>query len=212
MPPVVVAAKRCAIVALAIGYILLAHFTNATPGNENLGAFIALAPILLAFFSMAWRSPHRRVGLPLVVLGCIGLWAAWGVIAPHYSRLYWLEHAGTQTVLCLVFARTLGRAREPMCTTFARMVHGVLTPVMLRYTRQVTIAWVGFFAAMALTSTTLFVVAPLETWSIFANFFTAPLICSMFIAEYAVRRMLHPTMDHAPILAAVKAFWTAPTR
>jgi hypothetical protein len=91
------------------------------------------------------------------------------------------------------------------------MIHGPLTPSIERYTRQVTAAWVVFFGMMAATSSLVFFAAPLSTWSVFANFFTAPLTCLMFIAEYAARRHLHPDMEHVHILAAVKAFRNQPT-
>jgi uncharacterized membrane protein len=203
-------ARWCAFIALAIGYTLLAHHTNTTPGNETLGAFLALAPILLAAVSVAWRSQRRAFMLVLVLIGCVALFAAWGTMEHHYSRIFWIEHAGMQLMLCLVFARTLGQGRESMCTYFARMVHGSMTPALERYTRQVTAAWVVFFGMMATTSTIIFFVAPLSVWSIFANFFTAPLIGLMFIVEYAVRRQMDLDMEHAHILAAVKAAWTKP--
>ena len=206
----VVVARWCALIALAIGYTVLAHHTNTTPGNETLGAFVALAPILMAASSIAWRSPRRILMLSLIVIACIALFVAWGTIEHHYSRIFWMEHAGMQLMLCLVFARTLGPGRESMCTYFARMVHGSMTPALERYTRQVTTAWVGFFGMMATTSTVLFFAAPLSVWSVFANFLTAPLICLMFIVEYAVRRQMDLDMEHAHILAAVKAAWTKP--
>lgn len=210
MSRVVVVARSCAVIALAVGYALLAHHTNATPGNERLGAFVALAPILLAAISLAWRSRHRIFVLGLLAVGSIALFATWGTIEHHYSSIYWIEHAGMQSLLCLAFARTMAEGREPMCTYFARLVHGPLTPAVLRYTRQVTMAWSVFFGMVAAISTIIFFAAPLTTWSLFANFFTAPLICLMFIAEYAVRRHTDLDMEHVHILAAVKAFWNAP--
>ncbi|MEO6352087.1 MAG: hypothetical protein ABI575_00255 [Oxalobacteraceae bacterium] len=210
MPQLVVMARWGAVITLAVSYTLLAHHTNTTPGNETLGAFLALGPILLAAFSIAWRSQHRTFLLALLAAGCIALFAAWGTIEHHYSRIYWIEHAGTQCILCLAFARTLGRGREPMCSYFAGIVHGPLTPMLKRYTRHVTIAWVAFFGMMAATSTVIFFAAPLSTWSTFAYFFTAPLTGLMFIGEYAVRRYVHLDMEHVHILAAVKAFWNAP--
>ena len=138
MPQPVVMARWCAVIILAVGYTLLAHHTNTVPGNETLGSFVALTPILLAAFSIAWRSQQRTGMLALFATGCIALLAAWGTIEHHYSRIYWIEHAGTQFILCLAFARTLGRGREPMCTYFAGIVHGSLTPMLKRYTRHVT--------------------------------------------------------------------------
>ena len=210
MPRAAVIAKGAAVIALALGYTMLAHYTNTAAGNENLGAVIALAPLLIAALSLAWRSPRRPAMLALFVAGCGALALAWPAIEHHYSRVYWFEHAGTQLALCLVFARTLGQGREPICSYFARMVHGSLTPVMQRYTRQLTAAWVIFFGAMAATSTILFVAAPLNIWSAFANFFTLPVTCLMFIAEFQARRHAHLDMQEVSIMAAVKAVWKSP--
>ncbi|HJU72012.1 MAG TPA: hypothetical protein VJ603_09200 [Paucimonas sp.] len=196
--------------ALALGYALLAHHTNTAAGTATLGVLLALAPLVLAALSLAWHARRRIAMLALFGLGCAALAANWSVLTHHYDRIYWFEHAGTELILCLTFGRTLASGREPMCTTFARAVHGTITPTLARYSRQVTVAWVGFFGAMAAASTTIFLVAPLSVWSAFANFFTAPLIAAMFVLEYLVRRYLHPHMEHAHILDAVKAFWKAP--
>jgi uncharacterized membrane protein len=68
---------------------------------------------------------------------------------------------------------------------------------------------VVFFAAMASLSTALYFSVPLATWSMFANFFTAPLIVLMFLCEYLVRRCRFPDMEHAHIVDGVRAFWNA---
>lgn len=202
-------ARGCAVAALAVGYILIAHYTNISPGRQALGTAVALMPLILAALSSAWRAPQRLAMLTLLA-ACAGLLGVeWARVEPYYSTIYWSEHAGTQMLLCMVFARTLAVGREPMCSRFARMVHGALTPASERYTRQVTAAWVIFFAMMATVSTVLFFIAPLRAWSTFANFFTAPLTCTMFIAEYAVRRTRHLGLPHAPFMAAVKAFYKA---
>jgi uncharacterized membrane protein len=198
--------------ALALAYAFLAHYTNSRPNMASLGTAIALAPILLAGLSLAWHANHRKAALGLFALACVGLLFSWDKLERHYSLIYWIEHAGTELILCLVFARTLRCGREPMCTYFARMVHGSLSPGLAHYTRWVTVAWVGFFAVMALISTLLFVATPIATWSVFANFFTAPLICLMFVAEYAVRKRLLPQVEHAHIMDGIKAFWKEPAR
>jgi uncharacterized membrane protein len=200
------------VIALGAGYALLAHYTNITATADTLGISVALAPIALAAVSLAWHSSHRGAMFALLALSGAGVWLAWITLQPHFSVLYWLEHAGTETVLCLAFARSLRPGSEPMCTYFAKIVHGPLAPPLERYTRQVTAAWAIFFGTMGAASTILFYGAPLALWSVFANFFTGPLIALMFIVEYAVRRRLHPGMEHAHILAAVKAFWNVPAR
>jgi uncharacterized membrane protein len=203
--------RWAAIVALALTYAFLAHYTNIAH-TETLGTLVALSPFALAGFSMAWQARRRGLSLAVFNVACGLLYLAWGLLTQHYSRIYWFEHAGTQLLLCLWFGRTLGAGREPLCTVFAKAVHGDLPPAIVHYTRQVTQAWALFFGLMSGTSTLLFLAAPLATWSAFANFCTAPLIGAMFIAEYAVRRRLHPQMEHAHILDAVKAFWNVPAR
>lgn len=204
-------ARGLGLLAFALGYALIAHYTNIR-GTETLGTLIALAPLVLLTASMAWRASHRAAMLALFAAGCAALALLWQRIEHLYSTIYWIEHAGTELLLCIGFARTLEPGREPMVTGFARMVHGELSPALEAYTRSVTRAWVWFFGGMAALSTLLFHAAPLDVWSAFANFFTAPLIALMFAAEYIVRRRLHPAMNHAHILDGIRAFWKSQAR
>jgi len=204
--------RAIAFVALLVAYACLAHYTNSSSGSEALGTVLALAPIALLLLSMAWRARHRIAALLAFCIACAGLVAAWGMLTPHFARIYWLEHAGSQLMLALGFARTLGPGREPMCSYFARMIDGPLTPQLARYTRQVTRAWAAFFALMAAASTLLFVTVAQSTWSVFANFLTAPLILLMFALEYGARKVLLPDIRHGHILDTVKAVWKAPSR
>jgi uncharacterized membrane protein len=210
MPAAVRSWRWAALIALGLAYALLAHHTNTTPQSGTLGSALAVAPLAAGALTLAWHSPRRRAMLLACALGFTASWLAWRSAQPHFSMLYWVEHAGTELLLGVGFARTLASGQEPMCTRFARMIQGQLTPAIERYTRRITWAWALFFGLMAATSTLLYYAAPLAAWSMFANFFTGPLICLMFVAEYALRRLLFPHMEHAPILAAVRAFWSPP--
>lgn len=205
-------ARWIVIVVLGIAYAGLAHYTNSHAGMGSLGAVLALTPIALVLLSMAWQARHRITALLMFCIGCAALLIAWSTLTQHFAWIYWLEHAGSQLILCLGFARTLGSGREPMCSYFARMMDGPLTPSLARYTRQVTKAWAVFFALMAATSTLLFVTVAQSTWSVFANFFTAPLIGLMFVLEYGARRYLLPNMQHGHIFDTIKIIWKAPSR
>lgn len=194
------------IAALVIGYPLLAHYTNESTHGGNLGALVSIAPVVLIALVLAWRSPRRVIMLGVLALLCGVLWAGWPALMNHYGLVYWLQHVGIQLILFMTFGRTLIAGRQPLCTRFAEAVHAPLTPQHEIYARQVTVAWTLFFAAMALASTLLFFLAPLATWSVFANFLTLPLVVLMFIAEYWVRRRMLPDMRHTHILDAVRAF------
>jgi uncharacterized membrane protein len=194
------------IAALLIGYPLLAHYTNESAHGGNLGALVAIAPIVLIALALAWRSPRRFLMLGALVLLGIALWAGWSALENHFGLVYWLQNMGMLLVLFITFGRTLIAGRQPLCTRFAHAVHAVVTPQHEIYTRQVTIAWTLFFAAMALVSTLLFFLAPLAAWSVFANLLTLPLVALMFVGEYGVRRWVLPEMRHMHILDAVRAF------
>lgn len=198
------------VAVLVISYPLLAHYTNESAHRGHLGALVAIAPVVLVALLLAWRSPRRLLMLGMVALLCIAFWVWWPALEHHFGVVYWLQHAGVQLVLCVIFGRTLVAGQKPLCTRFAEAVHAPLTPQHEVYARQVTVAWSLFFAAMALVSTTLFFLAPLPTWSVFANFMTLPLVALMFIAEYLVRRRVLPHMRHAHILDAVRAFRNTP--
>lgn len=194
------------IIALVIGYPLLAHYTNQSAHSASLGALVAIAPVVLLALVFAWRSPHHIIMLGVIALLCLALWVGWSTLEQHFGLVYWLQHESMQLILLMTFARTLIAGRQPLCTRFAEAVHAPLSPQHVIYARQVTVAWTLFFAAMALTSTLLFFLTPLTTWSVFANFMTLPLVALMFIAEYWVRRWALPEMRHAHILDAVRAF------
>jgi len=200
------------IAALLIAYPLLAHYTNESAHGGNLGASVAVAPVVLIALLMAWRSPRRFVMLGVLALLCIALWAGWSALENHLGLVYWLQHVGMLLVLFMAFGRTLTAGRQPLCTRLAHAVHAEVTPQHEIYTRQVTIAWTVFFAAMALVSALLFFLAPLAAWSVFANFLTLPLVALMFVAEYWVRRWALPDMRHMRILDAVRAFTNARPR
>lgn len=200
------------IAALVIGYPLLAHYTNESTHSRNLGALVATAPVVLIALALAWRSPRRFIMLGVLVLLCVALWVGWPALENHFGLIYWLQHVGMQLILFVTFGRTLIAGRQPLCTRFAQAVHAQLTPQHEIYARQVTIAWTLFFVAMALASTLLFFLAPLATWSVFANFLTLPLVALMFIAEFWIRRWVLPDIRHTHILDSVRAFRNSSAR
>jgi len=199
------------IAALLIGYALLAHHTNQSVHNGNLGALVAIAPIILVLFMATRQSPWRLAALFLAL--CVGLWLGWSTLTKNFWIVYWLQDAGIQFALFITFGRSLIANRQPLCTRFAEMVNSApLPPQHYIYTRQITVAWTVFFAVMTITSTLLFFLAPLTTWSIFVNFLTLPLIALMFIVEYGVRIWLLPDSRQTHILDAIKAYKNDPER
>jgi len=139
--------------------------------------------------------------------------AHWLLDAKHADAwvgwLYLAQHVGINIVLGLLFGRSLGGHRQPLVTAIARLVHEVMTPALLSYTRRVTVAWTVFFFLMAGVSILLFVFAPIRVWSVFANILTLPLVAVMFITENEVRKRVLPAEDQIGILGTWRAFRAA---
>lgn len=207
-------ARGLAIAAGAVAYPVLAHFSTATSAATrlpSLGVAVSLAPSLAILLWLAWRSPRRllMVLLCMIVAGLLGLF--WGDLQRNFTWVYFLQHAGTNLMLAAVFGATLLRGRQPLVTRLAETVHrSRLAPEVLRYTRQVTLAWTLFFLATALLSSALFCCASMEAWSVFANFLSFPLILLMFAVEYAVRMRKLPDLEKHSIMEGVRAFWDKP--
>ncbi|MDP2029087.1 MAG: hypothetical protein Q8K12_05570 [Thiobacillus sp.] len=207
-------ARGFVIAAGVVAYPVLAHYSAATSAATtwpSLGVAVSLAPSLAILLWLAWRSPRRLLMLALCAAVGVVLAVFWGALQRNFNWVYFLQHVGTNVMLATVFGATLLRGRQALCTKFAEAVHrSSLAPEVLRYTRQITLAWTLFFLATALVSSALFCCASTEAWSVFANFLSFPLIVLMFAVEYAVRLRKLPNLEKHSIMDGVRAFWTKP--
>ena len=202
--------KWAAMGVLLLAYPILAHYSTLKT-SADMGTMLAVLPITAIAFSLAWRSPRRVLMLAFLGFALAVLGGSWGMLQQHFGWLYFFQHVGTHLALGLMFGLTLLNGRQALCSRFAVAIeHGILSPVVSRYTRQVTVAWTIYFVLMAVTSTLLFCLAPIEDWSIFANFLTPLLLLLMFLAEYCVRLHVLPQANHSSLIATVRVFWKLP--
>lgn len=200
------------IATLIVSYLMLVHYANLSMQGGVLAALLAVAPVFGLALALSWNSSTRLTGCALLAVSCIASWALWSPIRQHSGFIFWVQDVGLQLVLFVTFARSLRAGHKPLCVYFAEMLHGPLPPRQERYARRVTVAWVMFFAMMAIATTLLFFLAPLAVWSFFANFLVLPLTALMFIAEYLVRRRLLPDIPPGHILDAVRAYRNSSAR
>lgn len=196
-----------AIALLAGAYFAFAHLSTAAAQPTLAGAIVAVGPVLALAVLIAWRSSQRVAGFA-AVLACVALlWAARDLVEQHFSWVYFVQHAGTNALLAVVFGRTLRSGQTPLCTRLAEFVHRpAVPPVVVRYTRQVTVAWTLFFAVSATLSTSLFALAPVEVWSFYANLLGMPLVGLMFVGEYLVRCRVLPREHRPSLMDTVRAY------
>jgi uncharacterized membrane protein len=193
-------------VVLSVAFALLAHAAIVESVPPSIGAALSLVPLSIVLYLVARRARHRVALVALGVLAALALWIGWGGLERHFADVLFVEHAGLNLLLAVMFGRTLAPGREPLCALFARIVHGSIPPEVERYARGVTIAWTAFFSVMFVLSCALYLGGLHEAWSLLANFLNAALVVAIFVIEYAVRHRLLPNWERVGVLGGVLAF------
>ena len=201
-------ARGLGVVMILVTYAVLVHHVNVSAQASTLGAILALAPLCLLVITYAWKTDSRVMGISLFFISFFACWLAWPFVRQHTGFIFWIQDVGLMLILLLTFARTLQKNRKPLCVHFAEIINGEepLTPEHVNYARQVTVAWVVFFAMIIISSTVLFFLSPLAIWSFFVNFLTLPFVALMFIAEFMVRRRVLSNLPTGHMLDAVRAY------
>lgn len=198
-------ARTLAFGMLAAAYPFVSYMANVSGRPGILGVAFAFLPVLALLLGLAWNAKPRRFWLALYGSACLTLWYSKNLFLTHYSWAYFAEDAGTLTLLCVIFARTLRTGAIPLISRLSTLIHGPLSPLVLYYTRKVTALWALLFGAMAGVSVLLFTLAPLPLWALYANVLTLPIMASVFIGEYAVRRRILPRDQCTGFMQAVRA-------
>ncbi|MGZ5060866.1 MAG: hypothetical protein ACXWG1_13300 [Usitatibacter sp.] len=193
-------------VLLSASFALLAHFALIDELTPTAGAMLSLVPLAILALWALRRSRHRWAASAALLATGAALWTGWGTLQRHFPDLFFVEHAGANLALAILFGRTLVGAREPLCTRFARLIHGTLPAEVERYSRNVTLAWTIFFATLFALSCTLFFGGFLAAWSLLANILSPLLTAAMFVVEYAVRHRVLPQWERVGLLGGIRAF------
>lgn len=193
------------LLAVAVGICLLgapilAHIAIATQRGLVAAAVLVVAQSAMLGWLLAnrvmsccgtrdaMRRPVQLCAAGLVALLTLLIWreSSDGLVAASA-----LPHALVYLALLVVFTDTLSPGKIPVITVIATRARGRLSPVLMGYTRGVTIAWCLFFVAQLLLSFGLWLLAPLEWWQVFLNVLTIPMVALMFCAELAYRSWRH---------------------
>jgi uncharacterized membrane protein len=207
------AGRRLQLAAVAvffIAYSALSHYSNLNPQARDLGAGLALGPMLIIGFVLIWRLSGAVLAVLAAAAAGFLLHRYWPLLTQNFPIVYLIQQCGFYAIMAFTFGRSLLSGRIPLCTQLADKVHGPLSALELRYTRQVTIAWVIFFLLNVAATILLFEFASMRTWSLFVNFFSLPLILLMFVAEYAVRRRVLPKVQRNGLIATLRVYFANP--
>lgn len=193
-------------VVLSVGFAVLAHGALVQAFSPAVGASVSLIPVALLLWWALGHSRLRLLALALLAAAVAALVLGWEQFERHFPSLFFLEHAGANLLLAIVFGRTLAGPGEPLVTRFARVLHPQLPPEVERYTRHVTLAWTIFFLALFAMSCVLYFGGFIAEWSLLANIVSPLLIGAMFVGEYGVRHRILPHWHRVGILGTIRAF------
>jgi len=199
-----------AVVVFLIAYSALSHYSNSNPQARDLGAALALGPMLILGLALTWRLSGAPLAVLTAATAAFLLQRYWPLLTQNFAIVYLIQQCGFYAIMAWTFGRSLLKGRVPLCTQLADKVHGPLSAVELRYTRSVTMAWTIFFLANVAVTLLLFEFASLRIWSLFVNFFSLPLILLMFAAEYAVRRRVLPQVQGSGLIATLRVYFADP--
>jgi uncharacterized membrane protein len=198
--------KTAAVCVLILAYATLSHYCN-TRGAYRLGTVLALGPAAAVLIALAWQTLRAPLAVLVTVLGALLLYDVWPLLEKNFSVVYLLQECGMDGLLAVGFGGSLRAGRVALCTRLADKLHGPLSAAEIRYTRQVTLAWTVFFAALGVITVALYWEAPLAVWSAFVSFMTLPLMAAMFAAEYLVRGRVLPQTERRGLVATMRVFF-----
>lgn len=213
--------KGTLIVMLVAAYALTSHFALILPNGQAIAAALALGipAALLVGFVFQWAAkrllPHaaknhalRYCAAAVLAVAPVGLflWLVWPFFLSNAQALYFAQHVGTNALLAWVFGHTLAAGATPLVVTFARIVHSQLPAEIEAYARKVTVAWTAFFVITCIVSTVLFIAAPIAVWSTFGVLLQWPSVAVFFVGEYALRKVLFKSFDHASMQQGFDAY------
>jgi uncharacterized membrane protein len=202
--------QLAAVIAFLTAYSLLSHYSTSQPQARDLGAALALAPMLTIGLVLIWRWSGAPQALFAAAAACCLLHHYWPLFTQNFTLVYLLQQCGFYAIMAVGFGRSLLSGRVPLCTRLADRLHGPLTVGELKYTRSVTVAWVIFFMLNLVATLLLFELAPLRIWSLYVNFCALPLILLMFVAEYAVRSVALPARPRSGLMATLRIYFANP--
>lgn len=193
-------------VAGIVAYQVLVHLGVTSNGVDPARAALLALPVAAAGCWILLRSQNRLLWL-LILAAAAGAALLLGRGAgPGSVALYGVPHAAAYLFMLWLFGRTLLPGREAFITHVARQWRGTLPPPLEQYTRRLTLAWCLFFAAQLAGSALLLKYGSVESWSLFINVLSFPLVALMFAGDYLYRVIRYRDSPQSSIVKAVQAY------
>ncbi|MBV8679513.1 MAG: hypothetical protein JO338_03595 [Aquitalea sp.] len=199
---------RLAVLALlALLYVLLDYMASSSPQPPAYAVLLGAAPLTLGVLGACWNSSFRWPALLLCLSGLLAIVLNLDALLAHAAWFYLMQHVGIMVGLGIMFGRTLGAHEDALCSRIARIaIAQPLDAAYFHYTWKVTLAWTLYFAISAMLSLSLFALAPLAYWALFAAVLTPVSLGLMFGGEYLIRQFALPDSPPFSIAQTIQSY------
>ena len=154
---------------------------------------VALLILLLALVLLVSRSWKQRTMLGLISVGTVASLSTAGL---SEQLLLYAMPILINIGLAIFFGQSLLANRTPVITRFATLLREEMDPRVIVYTHHVTQLWTIFFIVLTIESLLLALYAPIEIWSLFANFLNYIFTALFFTGEYYFRIHYLDDLEH----------------
>jgi uncharacterized membrane protein len=193
-------------IVLLFGVPFLIYRVLAAPPAFTSAVAIGQITAAVWWFTSRWTFFYRAaLVVSLLALGTVVMMLSG--LSAHVLGLLAAGgcHAAAYVCLLIWFGFSLRLGHEPAITGFARRIRQTMPETVVRYTRQVTIAWCIFFAAQLLVSVLLLLLAPLTVWRDFVSVLNLPLVAVMMLAEFGYRQIRFRYEPHTSLFDTLSA-------
>jgi uncharacterized membrane protein len=173
------------LVLLTVSYPFVVYF-----GLQNWSAS-TFAAFLLVIAALRWLSPNLQMGPRYLWVGLLILIAAlvWAFEQKEYLKIYPIL-----VNLSFLALFTHSYFKPPtIIERLARISEPDLPEEGVRYTRQVTLLWMGFFIINGSLAAITGLWGSNEVWLIYNGFISYFLMALLFTGEWLVRRVVRRT-------------------
>ena len=201
--------KGALFLSALIGYQMLTYVDIFAKSPNVLVVLSAFIPIMVALFLVSRCARFKALWVMLAAISGVIIWRNSATIAHYIGWICMVQRSALFMLLAFTFGLTLRSGHIPFVSQIAEVVHGPLNARLARYTRQVTVAWTLFFAALAVLLFLIFFILGQHVWVLISGTASMALIALMFIVEYTVRCRQIPISERGSMGAGVRAYFAA---
>lgn len=151
---------------------------------------LALATLAIVSANLFVRLSHKTRKELLTLLPATGTIVLLATLSASLNNATFIlfTPALVNVSLLVTFAVTLRKNATPLIERFARMQHEDLSDGEVRWCRNLTMVWCGFFVANGLAIVALALAAPISWWALYTGALSYGLVGILGAGEYILRK------------------------